>query len=208
MRTSLFLLLMLSSSLAWAQEERSDVFDRIYVIQKMETVVRGRIEVAPMAGYIANDPYFHQLAVGGNLGFHITEEWGLGGTFVQYFAMRSSFFGQAQRDYAIFPADVHNEWGAGGWLTWAPIRGKVALYPLAIMHTRFYVKTGAGVLRTSTGLHPDGELGLGLQLLAMSFWSVVVELTDQMYIEKYNARDEFKNQFLVRAGFSFLIPVL
>lgn len=208
MRTSLFILIVFGSTFAWAQEERSEVFDRIYVIQKMETVVRGRIEVAPMAAYVANDPYFHQLAVGGNLGFHLTEEWGLGGTFYQYFTKRADFYSQVQRDYFIFPANVHNEWGAGGWVTWAPIRGKMALYPLAIVHTRFYVKTGAGVLRTSTGLHPDGEVGLGLQLLAMSFWSLVVELSDQMYIEKYTTRDEFKNQFHVRAGFSFLIPVL
>jgi len=199
---------VLPSAAGWAQEERSEVFDRIYARQPIETVARGRSFAQPMVGYVVNDVYLHQLAVGGDLGFHITEAWGVGATFSQYFTQRTPFFGEVQRDYAIFPEDVRNEWSAGGFVTWAPIRGKAAFYPLAVLHMRLYMKVGAGVLHTTTDLHPAGDLGLGIQFLFLRYFALTIELADQMYVETYATRDEFKNQFLVRAGITFLIPVL
>jgi outer membrane beta-barrel protein len=216
MRATLFSVLLLISTVvtsipdhARAAEGRTEFHDRVYVLQPIESVVRGRINVTPTIGYIANDAYFHQFAVGGDLAFHITEAWAVGGNFSQYFNAEKPFYDEVQRDYAAFPENVQNEWGAGGFVTWAPIRGKVAFYPFAIMHLRVYAKVGAGALKTSTsGVRPMGSLGAGLQFLYLKYFGLTLEASDQMYTETYSARNEFKNQFLVTLGFTFLIPVL
>ncbi len=173
MRSTLFSVLLLSVVLvtafpdhARAADEGSGFHDRVYVLQPINSVVRGRIDITPRIGYVANDAYFHQFSVGGDLAFHITEAWGVGANFAQYFSSEKSFYDEVQRDYAAFPENVQNEWGAGGFVTWAPIRGKVAFYPFAIMHVRLYAKVAAGALKTSTsGMRPMGSLGAGLQFL-------------------------------------------
>lgn len=204
-----FVLVSITPSQARAADERSGFHDRVYVLQPIESVVSGRIDITPRIGYIANDAYFHQFAVGGDLAFHITEAWGLGANFAQYFSSEKPFYDEVQRDYAAFPENVQNEWGAGGFVTWAPVRGKVAFYPFAIMHVRLYAKVGAGALKTSTsGIRPKGSIGAGLQFLYLKYFGLALELSDQMYTETYNTRNEFKNQFLVTLGFTFLIPVL
>lgn len=209
MYKSLVFLLMLLAGGAYADEDRSDVFHRIYVLQPSRTIVGGRIEATPFAGYVVNDAYFHQVALGGSLGYHITDEWGVGANFAQYFTDDSGFYSDVKRDYYVYPENVQNEWSAGGHLIWSPIRGKMALYPLWVTHLRLYAKVGAGALKTSIDLRPAGEVGLGLAVHMLSFWTLNLELTDQMYVEHYaKGRDEFKNQILVRLGFGFLIPVL
>jgi len=217
MRHSILIAALMVSGMAFAQEG-SEVHQRIYVLEQMDPYLKGRLEVAPLAGYVLNDAYFHQLAAGGNLAYHISDEWGVGASFVQYWSSAKDFYSEVQRDYFVFPGNVRNQWGAGGFVTWAPVRGKVALYPLAVMHLRLYLKAGAGALKTSSGkVRPNGELGAGLDISLTSWWTIFLEACDQMYVEKYlmgsepdgtaSTRSEFKNQAMVRAGFGFLIPL-
>lgn len=180
----------------------------IRVIQQRPVIKAGRFEVQLLGEASIADVMFRHLSVGTNMYYHLSEEWALGGAYRHYFSEESSLLGDVTDKFEVFPERAVMRWSAGLDATWTPIYGKLAFFDDQIVHFDMHLIVGAGVTQTSRTSTPHvmGTVGLGGRLLISSWFSMNLEVRDQIYVESYNDASQLVNNVGLNLGFSIFFP--
>lgn len=184
---------------------------QIHVYQRKPFMRNLRLEITPIFGVAINETLTTQLAGGGAMSFHITDEISIGGSYFKAFHEKNSGFDEVEDSFGVFPEKKFRDWYAGGHVSYVPVYGKFILFGAAIVHFDAYLVGGAGVMRTySVGSEGNNRiswnLGIGGRLFVTEWLTLNLELRDYMYIEEFKAGSSFMNNVTMHAGISIFAP--
>lgn len=184
---------------------------QIHVYQRKPFMRNLRLEITPIFGVAINETLTTQIAGGGALSFHITDEFSIGGSYFKAFHEKNSGFDEVEDNFGVFPEKKFRDWYAGGHVSYVPVYGKFVLFDAAIVHFDAYLVGGAGVMRTySVGSEGENRiswnLGVGGRLFVTEWLTLNLELRDYMYIEEFKAGSSFVNNVTMHAGISIFAP--
>lgn len=200
-------------------EDVEALADVIRVIQQRPILRAHRLEVQTLFGLGLSDTMFQHMAPVLNMRFHIDERWSVGASGAYYFpdthghdyplSTTSAVFEDVAGTFEVFPEKAVIEWFAGVDAAFIPVDGKFALFNNYILYFDFYVLAGGGVLQTSRSATPKpaGMVGLGWRLTFNRWLAMTLEFRDHLYVESYNAGNEFVNHVMFQAGLSWWFPV-
>ena len=201
-----------------AETEVEALADVIRVIQQRPNIRAGRLEIQTLFGLGLADTMFRHKAPVLNARYHITERWSVGGSGAYYFpdthgfdaplSSTSATFDDVTATFELFPEKAVIEWFAGIDAAFIPIDGKFALFNRHIFYFDFYLVAGGGVIQTSRSATPKpvGVVGIGWRLAFNRWLALNLEFRDHLYVENYNAGDEFVNHVMFQAGLSWWFP--
>ena len=188
-----------------AEEQRA-----IVVLQPKPVVRANRIELRPRMLAQVGNPLVHQYALGGSLGYNISErvsvwatgEWwefgDLGGV--------NSRYGEVIRATATIPELVIPRWAAGADVTFSPAVGKFSFFNRAIVFWDVYGLVGAGLMEATRDMNPTASLGVGGNIYFNRWLSLNLEYRDRISIERYSDGDGLHHLHTVSAGIGIQIP--
>ncbi len=187
-----------------------------------------RFEVAPTVGFTMNDAFRRNTIFGLKMDYHFKDNLAVGGRFGYGIASDSAL---AEDLAAKRPGRVRE----GGFsdlqlttsleLTYTPIFGKMAFLGRTVLDYDLHVIVGVGLASAAgnqdlEGMSPAGVAGIGSRIFMNQSSAVVIQVRDLMYSAALNgvvqidpegnpqtsATEEFRNQFIVSIGYSFLFP--
>ncbi len=180
--------------------------DLVRVVQRRPFLRRHRVELNPFMGTNLNDTLSSQFIAGGTLNYHLTETMGLGINAAYSVGNESDLFDELIEDYEVYPQVSTVLWYASLQFQYAPIYGKFALFNSWIIPWDIYTLIGAGYTQTELGGHPMLSVGIGQRFFMNRWFTVNIELRDNIFNENYPAESVLVNNLLVTAGLSFFIP--
>lgn len=180
----------------------------IRVVQQRPVLKSNRFELQVVGELSVADIMFKHYAVGAHGYFHIDEQWAVGASYRQFFSEESGLLKDVTDKFEVFPERSVMRWYAGAEAAWTPIYGKMAFFDDAIVHFDMHVLMGAGVTQTSRSASPriSGVIGFGGRMLISSWFSILMEVRDQIYMESYNEGDQLVNNVGLSVGFSIFFP--
>lgn len=187
---------------------KSDLDALVRVVQQRQVLKSGRFELLVGAGLVANDQmYDHWLATTTGR-VHVSEWISIGATYAKYFSEPSALQATVMDDFEVFPELSALQWYAGGDVTFVAMDGKFVFFDDSIVYWDLYASIGGGVTKTSRSddLKPTGMIGAGMRIFLTDWLTLTFELRDHMFIEKFNAGNEFVNNVVGQAGLTLFIP--
>jgi outer membrane beta-barrel protein len=144
----------------WAKGEESE----LQIVQNRKYSKKEKFELGVYGGIIATDPFLSVKNVGGSLGFHFTESFGLNVLYWKAVVNPSSALTQFEAQSGNTTNTNKPEGFYGGELLWSPIYGKLSLVGKAILYFDMRFMLGAGMTKTESGSYMMPFLGLGQQI--------------------------------------------
>jgi len=187
---------------------KSDLDALVRVVQQRSVLKSGRFELLVGAGLVANDQmYDHWLATTTGR-VHVSEWISIGATYAKYFSDPSDLQSTVMNDFEVFPELSAMRWYAGGDVTFVAMDGKFIFFDDSIVYWDLYASIGGGVTVTSRSddPKPTGMIGVGMRIFLTDWLTLTFELRDHMFIEKFNAGNEFVNNVVGQAGLTLFIP--
>jgi len=187
---------------------KSDLDALVRVVQQRPVLKSGRFELLVGAGLVANDQmYDHWLATTTGR-VHVSEWISIGATYAKYFSDPSDLQSTVMNDFEVFPELSAIRWYAGGDVTFVAMDGKFVFFDDSIVYWDLYASIGGGVTVTSRSddPKPTGMIGAGMRIYLTDWLTLTFELRDHMFIEKFNAGNEFVNNVVGQAGLTLFIP--
>ncbi len=180
----------------------------IRVVQQRPVIKSGRFELQVLGELSIADVMFRHYSAGGNAYFHLSEEWAIGASYRHHFAEESTLLKDVTDKFEVFPERSIMRWSAVAEAAWTPIYGKLAFFDDDIVHFDMHLVVGGGVTQTSRSSTPrvTGLVGFGGRLLVSSWFSVNMEIRDQIYVETYNEGGQLVNNVGLSFGFSVFFP--
>ncbi len=189
-----------------AERDRQAEIDLIRVIQRRPFLRQKRVEVAPFIGTNVNDALVSIFVAGGSLNYHLTEVMSVGVNGGYSLGTETDLFDRVIEDYELFPQISKVKWYATLNFQYAFIYGKFALFNTWIIPWDTYALLGAGFTQTELDGHLTIAAGIGQRYFMNRWFTLNVELRDQVYNENYPAGSEIVNNLMFTAGVSFFIP--
>jgi outer membrane beta-barrel protein len=145
----------------WNRAEESD----LSVVQNRLYSKSGKLELGAFGGSINTDPFLSVRALGGSLGYHFSEVWGLRALAFKEFVNPSSAFDELAKIGTGVTANTNEPRSfAGGELEASVLYGKLSLLGKAIIYYDFHFLGGGGVTNTESGHYFTPYGGLGQQI--------------------------------------------
>lgn len=189
-----------------AERSRKEEIDLIRVIQRRPFLRRNRVEIAPFLGTNVNDALTSAFVAGGTLNYHLTEVMSIGVNGGYSLGTETDLFDRVIEDYELFPQVSKVKWYATLNFAYAFIYGKFALFNTWIIPWDTYALLGAGFTQTELDGHLTISAGIGQRYFMNRWFTLNIELRDNVYNENYPAGSEIVNNLLFTAGVSFFIP--
>lgn len=180
--------------------------DLVRIVQRRPFLRRHRVEFNPFMGTNLNDTLSSQLIAGGTLNFHLTETMGVGINAAYSLGNESDLFDELVQDYEVYPQVSTVLWYANLQFQYAPIYGKFALFNSWIIPWDIYALIGAGYTETELDGHLMLSVGVGQRFFMNRWFTVNIELRDNIFNEDYPSESVLVNNLLFTAGVSFFIP--
>ncbi|MFZ4739357.1 MAG: outer membrane beta-barrel domain-containing protein [Bradymonadia bacterium] len=186
----------------------------------------GRFHVAPAFGFTLNDPFQRNILFGGQLGYHLTDSFGIGATVLAGTPMNTGLADTIESERPERAKGGFSNVSLLGTLDieYVPLAGKLALFGRTVMNYDLHVLAGVGGAKISG----DGSLdkfaitpvaGVGMRTYVQKWLDVNIELRDYLYSSALNAvRDtdvdtsapkssaDFSNNFALTIGVGFSFP--
>lgn len=186
-----------------------------------------RFEAAPLVGFTLADPFNRNVIAGANLSFHLTNEFGIGGTFG---------FGVAQLQTDLrknlgeaVPEDTFDDlafsqinWLASVEASYVPIFGKLSIMNGVIVNYNLHFIGGVGFVgQGAEGSNPAAVanieggtvaplVGFGGRFYLNDFISFNTEVRDYIFgsalVSRGNTDTELQNNLMLSVGASFFFP--
>ncbi len=188
------------------ERSRQEEIDLIRVIQRRPFLRRNRVEVAPFLGTNINDALASMFVAGGNLNYHLTEVMAVGVNGGYSLGSESDLFNSVIEDYELFPQVSKVQWWALLDFQYVPIYGKFALFNTWIIPWDTYALLGAGWTKTELAGHPTLSIGAGQRYFMNHWFTLDIELRDNIYNEDYPGNSQLVNNLIFTAGVSFFLP--
>jgi outer membrane beta-barrel protein len=201
------LVLMLFSTRAFAQAEAQSPEQSIRVLQQKPLVKKNRAEIVPLFSVGLNDTFSQHIGVGGNITYHITEEWSVGAEYLKFFGFKSSF---ADEVTAFGVADktrlLDYTFGFNG--NFSPFQGKFLFFGKGPIYWDISFTVGLGATRTETrSLRFTGSLGCGMRFLVWRFLTFEVGYRDYIFRDDLGGGDKrFVNNMQLVFGLGVFAP--
>jgi outer membrane immunogenic protein len=198
-----------------------DPNNKVRVVQNRQVDRNLRLEIGINYGLHAagTDPYLSTTQWGGQMDFHITPHWSLGGRYTNYRSTLNSegrnVFDDAERRRANgesirIPSYGYskNSWLAVG--NWYPIYGKMNMLDMGVAQFDIYILGGAGQINLDTGSAPLFTAGGGVGLWIAKHVSTRLEARWQGYNQKVrDGEDSFQsrnmNETILSATLGFIL---
>ncbi len=194
-------------------------------LQPKKIMKLGRFEVVPYVGLVTNDPFIRRVMFGADLGYHITEVFGveLQGSFSPNFGEGDwkPITSQIINANQVSPEISRMMWHAVATFNFSPFYGKVATVGRTTIIFDIYGLFGAGVVGTSddltiiqkeedakalatqTQVHPAISFGGGLRVAFNKTFALRFEARDISYIGVLESVQlELKNNLALMLGAS------
>lgn len=145
-------------------------FSDISVIQKKFLPKTNRFQFFAAGGLTTNSPWFNNLGLKLNLGYHMTESFGLEGSVMLFNNSESEAAKEIRSNNNLQPNKfVITKSNMGLDLIWSPIYGKIATLDQTIIPFDMYFSLGGGTSATNSqeGSVPTFHVGTG-QIFALS----------------------------------------
>lgn len=188
------------------ERDRRAEIDLIRVIQRRPFLRRNRVEVSPFVGTNINDALVSLFVAGGSLNYHLTEVMSVGVNGGYSLGTETDLFDRVIEDYELFPQISKIKWYATLNFQYAFIYGKFALFNTWIIPWDTYALLGAGFTQTELDGHLTISAGIGQRYFMNRWFTLNLELRDNVYNENYPAGSEIVNNLMFTAGVSFFIP--
>lgn len=187
-------------------EERPTVaVEEIYAVQQIYALRLNRLELAPSAAFVVNDPYVSHPAVGVAMNYWFSNVLAAGVNFLWYQFLDSNesdlnFFLRRSTRLAV----PITEWQMGLHLnfTYVPFYGKFNMFREFIFQYDAYIVGGVGLMRTrpvpvidqavrefSYDWRVAFNIGLGIRIFLTRYLAIFTEFRNYMYLERYENLD-------------------
>jgi len=173
-------------------------------VQKRDFLKRGQLEILARGGLFAGDLLSSSYVVGGALGWFVTEDFGIEGSFDTTYVKLD-----LDKPLADFTGSNRFESGRGflvlGNLLWSPVHAKMKMGE-RIVHGDFLLSAGGGRLihDSAQGLAFDG--GLLLDLFLSRWFTVRFDLRDVVLIQEAVAETRLTNNVMFTGGLALWLP--
>lgn len=191
---------------AQVEKARKAEIDLIRVIQRRPFLRRKRVEIAPMLGTNVNDSLVSFFVAGGALNYHLNEVMSIGLSGTYSLGSETDVFDRVIEDYELFPEVSKVRWSASLDFQYAFMYGKFALFNTWIIPWDTYGVLGAGVTQTELAVHPSLSMGIGQRYFMNRWFTLNLELKDNVYNEDYPGGSSIVNNMMFTTGVSFFIP--
>ncbi len=187
---------------------KSDLDALVRVVQQRPVLKSGRFELLLGAGLVANDQMYDHWYATANGRVHVSEWISIGATYTKFFSSEAELQTTVMEDFEVFPELSAYRWYAGGDVTFVAMDGKFIFFDDSIVYWDLYASIGGGVTVTSRSddPKPTGMIGVGMRIFLTDWLTLSFELKDHMFIEKFNAGNEFVNNVTGTAGLTIFIP--
>ena len=187
-------------------EDRPDeVVEEIYAVQQIYALRLNRVEVAPSAAFVMNDPYVSHPAIGIAANYWFSNVLAVGVNFLWY-----QFLDAQESDLNFFLrrstrlAVPITEWQMGLHLnfTYVPFYGKFTMFRKFIFQYDAYILGGVGLMRTRPVPVIDQavrdfdydwrvafNVGLGIRIFLTRYLAIFTEFRNYMYLERLENLD-------------------
>lgn len=170
-----------------------DPNNRVRVVQNRDVDRYLRFELGLNGGAaLGGDPYSNTSIIGGQLDFHLTPHWSIGG---RYENIANSLNGEGKKVFENAESGRNTntpgyrqpgiDWAKSSWLAlinWYPIYGKMNLFDVGISQFDIYLLGGAGQINlASSGMTPLYSAGAGVGLWLTQHFSTRLEARWQGY---------------------------
>ena len=168
----------------WARGEESE----LGVVQNRLYSKEHKIELSGFYGFLGSDPFLNTSAVGGSIGFHLSEYLSLSVMGWKSYANPSSAFEgftqnlQAAKGVPAVPDTNFPKSYYGGEVGWNLLYGKLSVLGKAIIYYDLHLLGGLGVTSTESGNNLTPHIGLGQQV----FLSKLISLRVDYRLMRYN----------------------
>ncbi len=191
---------------AQVEKARKAEIDLIRVIQRRPFLRRKRVELAPMLGTNVNDALVSIFVAGGALNYHLSEVMSIGLSGSYSLGSETDLFDRVIEDYELFPEISKVRWSASLDFQYAFMYGKFALFNTWIIPWDTYGVLGAGVTQTELAVHPSLSMGIGQRYFMNRWFTLNIEVRDNVYNEDYPGGSSIVNNIMFTTGVSFFIP--
>ncbi len=180
----------------------------IRVIQRRPFLKRQRFELQVLGGLGVADSMFRHVSVVANGRFHLNEKWAVGASYQHSFSSESGLLSTVTEDFEVFPERSVIRYTTTVDAEWTPIYGKMAFFDGGVVHFDMYLLFGAGVTQTSRSSSPrvTGTIGVGGRLMLTPWLTMVMELRDNLFVERFNAGNQLINNVMLSLGISLFLP--
>lgn len=220
---------------AAASETGENVFAEGPIVRRKLLYRSTRFEFAPYVGATLNDGFRRNMLAGANFSYHLTNEFGFGGTFgYGIFQLDTSLADNiTQTLQANGQTGILNEisysyiqWAADLGLSYVPLYGKFTLFGSSTMNWDLHLVGGLSIVNEAaelaveqagrnpdealSGIRPGGLFQVGVRLFVSDMISINVEAKNLLYsraeISTGSADPEFQNTVLFTAGVGIFLP--
>lgn len=184
----------------------------IKVFQPKPILKKERVDITPFGVMHLNPAEVNHYGAGVMLGYHINEYIWAGAQFAHMW----SFLSQQDDEINEFTTAPRRRLGQLGTIrvAWTPLFSKGAFFGSFMSYWDFYLFGGGGVVSSWVSDRASneyeftgaGEFGIATRFYFTKWMSLVVELSDMMYLEGYKDETLFKQNFMLRVGLSFFVP--
>ncbi len=190
------------------REAASRLEESIRVVQQRPILRRHRVEAQLLGGLGLTDTMFRHLHTAGQLRFHLSEAWAIGGGYAHYLSDTSSLFDEVTKNYELFPERAMLEMAAYGEVVWTPVYGKFAFFDGPIVHFDLALVAGGGIVRSSrtVDLKPTVVGGGAFHLYFTRWLALTAEIKHHIYLEEYHAGRDLVNHLVAQLGLAFYVP--
>ena len=155
-----------------------------------------KFELGLFVGTLSSDPFLSVRSLGGSLGFHFTETWGLNLFAWKSFSSKSSSLDRLEQETGRSANTNDPKSYKGGEIAYSPIYGKLSVFGKAILHYDLHFLGGAGITDTQSGIQTTLHLGVGQQI----YLSKVAALRLDYRLMRYNENILEQHSLVVGLG--------
>ncbi|MBI5525210.1 MAG: outer membrane beta-barrel domain-containing protein [Deltaproteobacteria bacterium] len=204
MRTTPVAVLVLVAVLLAPLCATADVAELPPVVQKRLHPLAGRHEITPFFTASVFDAYSSYMGGGLGYSYHIFDLLSVRakGFYAAGSDVKYKVDQKTEDERTLYPPEVTRmtfNYYAGGDLVFHPVYGKLSLVSSAAVNYGFYMFGGAGYMGTAVKNPVDGtskgggtiggNLGGGLQIFALKWLTLNVEISDLMYSVSSTSKD-------------------
>jgi outer membrane beta-barrel protein len=186
------------------KEAAKPLGDRIYAVQQIYALRRGRFELNPYWSIALNDQFVQHPGPGLALNFYIINELAIGANFNWYgpFNVDSKFNFNTRRAARVGVPLTEYNWGAAGNITYVPAYGKFSGFGDFIFHWDVYLVGGGGVISTrpiavidpnnrffNWKTKPAGNIGLGARIFFNRWFAAILEVRNYIFMDQLENLD-------------------
>jgi len=181
------------------KEAAKPLGDRIYAVQQIYALRRGRFELNPYWSIALNDQFVQHPGPGLAINYYIINELAIGANFNWYgpFNVDSKFNFNTRRAARVGVPLTEYNWGAAGNITYVPAYGKFSGFGDFIFHWDVYLVGGGGVISTrpiavidpnnrffNWKIKPAGNIGLGARVFFNRWFAAILELRNYIFMDQ------------------------